>query len=100
MGDGRGAIEIDDAVAGRQTSDTSLQTATMGASGPVMSGGSLIAGGTTTLMLKGQASVARVEVAGLPVAGGSIATSIRSSCGCGVGVVLLRAFSTEDGRDT
>ena len=64
VGFGRGEIEIDDEEVGRQTSDTFLQTAATGASGPVMSDGSLIAGGTTTLMLKGEASVARVGVAG------------------------------------
>ena len=64
LGFARGEIEIDDAVAGRQMSDTSLRTAATGASGPVMSDGSLIAGGTTTLMLKGEALVARAEVAG------------------------------------
>ena len=64
VGNGQGGIEIDDGQAGRQTSDTSLTTAAMGASGPVMSDGSLIEGGTTTLMLKGEASVARVEVEG------------------------------------
>ena len=64
VGYGRGQIEIDDEEVGRQTSDTFLQTAATGASGPVISDGSLIAGGTTTLMLKGEASVARVGVAG------------------------------------
>ncbi len=64
LGYGRGGIEIDDAQAGRQTSDTTLKTAAMAARGPLISDGSLIAGGTTTLMLKGEASVARVEVEG------------------------------------
>ena len=64
LGYGRGEIEIDDEQAGRQTSDTSLKTAAMGASGPVLSDGSLIEGGTTTLKLKGEASVAQVEVEG------------------------------------
>ena len=64
LGYGQGEIEIDDEQAGRQTSDTSLKTAAMGASGPVLSDGSLIEGGTTTLKLKGEASVAQVEVEG------------------------------------
>ena len=64
VGYGWGEIEIEDAQAGRQTSDTSLKTAAMGASGPVLSDGSLIEGGTTTLKLKGEASVAQVEVEG------------------------------------
>ncbi len=64
LGYGQGEIEIDDEQAGQQTSDTSLKTAAMGASGPVLSDGSLIEGGTTTLKLKGEASVAQVEVEG------------------------------------
>ena len=64
LGYGQGEIEIDDEQAGRQTSDTSLKTAAMGASGPLMTDGSLIEGGRTTLMLKGEASVAQVGVAG------------------------------------
>ena len=64
LGYGQGEIEIDDEQAGRQTSDTSLKTAAMGASGPLMTDGSLIEGGRTTLMLKGEASVAQVEVEG------------------------------------
>ena len=64
LGYGQGEIEIDDEQAGRQTSDTSLKTAAMGASGPLISDGSLIEGGRTTLMLKGEASVAQVEVEG------------------------------------
>ena len=64
LGYGRGEIEIDDEQAGRQTSGTSLKTAALGASGPLMTDGSLIEGGTTTLKLKGEASVAQVEVEG------------------------------------
>ena len=64
LGYGWGEIEIDDERAGRQMSDTSLTTAAAGASGPVMSDGSLIAGGTTRVIVKGEASVARVEVDG------------------------------------
>ena len=61
---GRGRIEIDDQQAGRRDSDTTLKMAAMGTSGPVMSDGSPIEGGTTTLMLKGEASWAQVEVEG------------------------------------
>ena len=64
VGYGRGEIEIDDEQAGRQMSDTTLKTVATGASGPLMSDESLIAGGTTRLMLKGEASVAQVEVDG------------------------------------
>ena len=71
LGYGRGEIEIDDEQVRRgdtdnpvRHSDTTLKTAALGARGPVMSDGSLIAGGTTTLMLKGEASVAQVEVEG------------------------------------
>ena len=71
VGYGRGEIAIDDEQVRRgdtdnpvRHSDTTLKTAALGARGPVMSDGSLIAGGTTTLMLKGEASVAQVEVEG------------------------------------
>ena len=45
-------------------SDTTLKTAATGARGPLISDGTLSEGGTTTLMLKGEASVAQVEVEG------------------------------------
>ena len=71
LGYGRGEIEIDDEQVRRidpgnpvRRSDTTLKTAALGASGPLMTDGSLGEGGRTTLMLKGEASVARVEVAG------------------------------------
>ena len=64
LGYGRGGIEIDDEKAVRQTSDTTLKTAALGARGPLLSDGSLIEGGTTTLKLKGEASVTQVEVEG------------------------------------
>ncbi len=64
LGYGQGEIEIDDEQAGRQTSDTSLKTAAMGARGTLITDGSLIEGGTTNLRLKGEASVAQVEVEG------------------------------------
>ena len=71
LGYGRGEIEIEDAQVRDgdpdypvRRSDTTLKTASAGASGPLMTDGTLIAGGRTTLTLKGEASVARVEVAG------------------------------------
>ena len=64
LGYGLGAIRIDDEQAGEHTSDTRLLTAATGARGPVLAARSLIAGGTTTLMIKGEASVAQVQVAG------------------------------------
>ena len=71
LGYGRGEIEIDDEQVRRidpgnpvRHSLTMLKTAALGASGPLMTDGSLIAGGTTNLRLKGEASVAQVEVAG------------------------------------
>ena len=71
LGYGRGEIEIDDEQVRRidpgnpvKRSDTTLKTAALGASGPLMTDGSLIEGGTTNLRLKGEATVARVEIAG------------------------------------
>ena len=71
LGYGRGEIEIDDEQVRRidpgnpvRRSDTTLKTAALGASGPLMTDGSLIEGGTTNLRLKGEATVARVEIAG------------------------------------
>ena len=71
LGYGRGEIEIEDAQVRDgdpnypvRRSDTTLKTAAAGASGPLMTDESPIAGGTTTLMLKGEASWAQVEVEG------------------------------------
>ena len=71
VGYGRGEIAIDDEQVRRsdpgnpvRRSDATLKTAALGARGPVMTDGSLFEGGTTTLMLKGEASVAQVEVEG------------------------------------
>ena len=64
VGYGKGEIKIVDSQAGRQDSDTTLKTVAMGASGPLMTDGSLIAGGTTTLTLRSEASWAQVEVEG------------------------------------
>ena len=71
LGHGWGEIEIEDAQVRDgdpdypvRRSDTTLKTAALGASGPLITDGSLIEGGTTTLKLKGEASVAQVEVEG------------------------------------
>ena len=71
VGYGWGDIEIEDAQVRDgdpdypvRRSDTTLKTAAAGASGPLMTNESPIAGGTTTLMLKGEASWAQVEVEG------------------------------------
>ena len=57
---GRGGIEIDDeqGTVGQQSSDTSLRTASVGASGD------LLASGPTQLRIKAAATVAQVEVEG------------------------------------
>ena len=71
VGYGWGDIEIEDAQVRDgdpdypvRRSDTTLKTAAAGTSGPLMTDESLIAGGTTTLILKGEASWAQVEVEG------------------------------------
>ena len=63
-GYGRGEIEIEDGEAGTQISDTTLRLASVGASGPLPIGDTLIAGGTTAVRLKAQASLAQMEVEG------------------------------------
>ena len=63
-GYGRGEIEIEDEEVGTHTSDTTLRLASVGASGPLPIGDALIAGGTTTLRLKAQVSLAQMEVEG------------------------------------
>ena len=71
VGLGLGEIKIDDEQLRREApgfsvkrSDTTLVTAAVGGSRSVISDESLIASGTTTLMLKGEASFVHVEVAG------------------------------------
>ena len=61
-GYGRGKIEIEDEEVGTHSSDTTLRLASVGASGPLLSEASL--GGTTTVRLKAQASLAQMEVEG------------------------------------
>ena len=64
VGYGQGEIEILDDVGGRESSDTNMKTAAVGASGKLLSDDDVLAGGTTALRLKGEGSVARVEVEG------------------------------------
>ena len=64
VGYGRGGIEIDDEQVGWQDSDTTLKTAALGASGTLLTSDDVIAGGTTRLKLKGEGSLAQVEVEG------------------------------------
>ena len=61
-GYGRGEIEIEDEETGTHSSDTALRLASVGAGGPLLSEVGLR--GTTTLSLKTQASLARMEVEG------------------------------------
>ena len=64
-GYGRGEIEIaDEEAAGTHSSDTTLRLGSVGASGPLPIGDALIAGGTTTLRVKAQASLAQMDVEG------------------------------------
>ena len=70
-GYGRGDIEIEDAQVrdrdpdyAERRSDTTLKTAAAGASGPLMTDESPIAGGTMALELRSEASWAQVEVEG------------------------------------
>ena len=63
-GYGQGEIEINDEQAGTYSSDTTLRLASVGASGPLLSEAGLLPGGTTTLRLKAQASLAQMEVEG------------------------------------
>ena len=61
-GYGRGEVEIDDEELGAHSSDATLWLASVSASGSLFSAASL--GGTTTVRLKTQASLARMEVEG------------------------------------
>ena len=63
-GYGQGEIEIEDEQAGTHPSDTTLRLASVGASGLLPIGDALIAGGTTSLRVKAQASVAQMDVEG------------------------------------
>ena len=63
-GYGGGGIEINDEVAGRHTSGTTLWLASGGASGALLAQANLLPGGTTTVRLKAQATLAQVKVTG------------------------------------
>jgi len=63
-GYGRGEIEITDDISGRDSSDAMMVMAALGASGKLVSDDKVLAGGTTTLRLKGESSIARIEVEG------------------------------------
>ena len=65
VGYGVGDIEIaDDEIADEQSSDTTMKTVGAGAGKTLLSDDDLIAGGVTTLKLKGDASFTRTEVEG------------------------------------
>ena len=64
VGYGRGEIEIDDDLLAPQSSDTTLKMVAAGASGTLLSDDGLIAGGTTTLKLKGEGALSRIELEG------------------------------------
>ena len=65
VGYGWGEVEIDDEAAGRvQSSDLTQWTVAAGATGTLFSRADLIEGGTTSLKLKGEGSLAQGEVEG------------------------------------
>ena len=64
LGYGQGEIVVVDDLAGRESSDTSMTMAALGISNALLSRDGLIAAGTTTLKLKGEGSVTRVESEG------------------------------------
>ncbi len=64
IGYGRGEVELDDDLAGRESSDMSMKTAAVGASGRLFSSEEMISGGMTALRLKGEGSVALLDIEG------------------------------------
>ena len=62
LGYGWGDLDIVEASQDKRTSDSTLQTAAVGMGGNLLSSEDLIAGGTTTLRLKGDASYAKIKV--------------------------------------
>ena len=62
LGYGWGDLDIVEASQDKRTSDSTLQTAAIGMGGNLLSSEDLIAGGTTTLRLKGDASYAKIKV--------------------------------------
>ena len=63
VGYGSGEVEVDDST-GTQVSDLSQQMAAAGVSGPLVASDGLIAGGTTSLRLKGETAFTRAELDG------------------------------------
>ena len=64
VGYGSGEVEVDDDLAGRESSDMTMNTAAVGASGRLFSSGEMIQRGTTELKLKGEGSVALLDIEG------------------------------------
>jgi len=64
VGYGRGNVELDDDLAGTHSSDMSMRTVAVGASGRLFSSEEMISGGTTSLRLKGEGSAAQVDIDG------------------------------------
>ena len=62
LGYGWGDLDIVEASQDKLTSDSTLQTAAVGMGGNLLSSEEFIAGGTTTLRLKGDASYAKIKV--------------------------------------
>ena len=63
-GYGSGEVELDDGSAGAQSSDLTQRMVAAGVSGPLMSSDEMIAGGTTTLNLKGEVAFTSADVDG------------------------------------
>ena len=64
LGQGRGDVEVSEPSLAVQRSDLTQQMAAVGVSGPLVEGSGMIAGGTTSLRLKGEAAFTRTEVEG------------------------------------
>ncbi len=64
LGHGRGDVEVNEPSLAVQRSDLTQQMAAVGVSGPLVEGSGMIAGGTTSLRLKGEAAFTRTEVEG------------------------------------
>ena len=63
VGYGSGEVEVDDST-GTQASDLTQQMAAAGVSGPLVASDELIAGGTTSLRVKGETAFTRAELDG------------------------------------
>ena len=63
-GFGSGEVELDDGSADAQSSDLTQRMVAAGVSGPLMSSDEMIAGGTTTLNLKGEVAFTSADVDG------------------------------------